>query len=275
MFTRLLILLYAIASYAAFLVSFLCAVGFVGNYLLPKSIDVGGPTNLGEAIVVDLLLLATFAIQHTIMARPAFKHGWAKVLPAACQRSTYVLLSSLILLLLFWQWQPIPTPIWRIDGIAASLLTGVYWLGWLLVLASTFMIDHFDLSGLRQAFFALRGAEAPGPSFRTPLLYKIVRHPLMLGFLLAFWATPEMTAGHLLFAIMTTAYILVGLRFEERDLVAQFGATYQQYRSRVPMLLPRIFGRRRTEVRQTEARGAAEAAFTSNSPLPADPSRRS
>jgi len=270
MFTRRLILLYAIASYAAFLVSFLCAVGFVGNYLLPKSIDVGGPTNLGEAIVVDLLLLATFAIQHTIMARPAFKHGWAKVLPAACQRSTYVLLSSLILLLLFWQWRPIPTPIWRIDGIAASLLTGVYWLGWLLVLASTFMIDHFDLSGLRQAFFALRDAEAPGPSFRTPLLYKIVRHPLMLGFLLAFWATPEMTAGHLLFAIMTTAYILVGLRFEERDLVAQFGATYQQYRSRVPMLLPRIFGRRRME-----ARGAAEAAFTSNSPLPADPSRRS
>jgi protein-S-isoprenylcysteine O-methyltransferase Ste14 len=161
-----------------------------------------------------------------------------------------VLLSSLILLLLFWQWRPIPIPVWQIDGIAAWLLIGVYWLGWLIVLASTFMIDHFDLSGLRQAFFALRGAEMPGQSFKTPLLYKIVRHPLMLGLLIAFWATPEMTAGHLLFAIMNTAYILVGLQFEERDLIAEFGTTYQQYRRRVPMLLPRIFGRRPVEDRQ-------------------------
>ena len=212
-------------------------------YLVPKSIDVGGPANLSEAIVVDMLLLGMFAIQHSIMARPAFKRWWAKILPVACQRSTYVLLSSLILLLLFWQWRPIPTPIWRIDGMAAWLLTGIYWLGWLIVFASTFMIDHFDLSGLRQAFLALRGAEAPVQSFKTPLLYKIVRHPLMLGFLLAFWATPEMTAGHLLFAIMTTAYILVGLQLEERDLIAEFGTTHQQYRRRVPMLLPRIFGR--------------------------------
>ena len=133
----------------------------------------------------------------------------------------------------------------QVDGIAAWLLIGVYWLGWLMVLASTFMIDHFDLSGLRQAFFALRGAELPGQSFKTPLLYKFVRHPLMLGFLLAFWAAPEMTAGHLLFAIMNTAYILVGLQLEERDLIAEFGATYQQYRRHVPMLLPRVFGRRR------------------------------
>jgi protein-S-isoprenylcysteine O-methyltransferase Ste14 len=253
---RFLIMLYAILSYAVFLVSFLYAVGFVGNYLVPKSIDVGGPANLSEAIVVNLLLLGLFALQHSIMARPAFKQWWAKILPVACQRSTYVLLSSLILLLLFWQWRPIPTSVWRIDGIAAWLLIGVHWLGWLIVLASTFMIDHFDLSGLRQAFFALRGAEIPGQTFKTPLLYKIVRHPLMLGFLLAFWATPEMTAGHLLFAIMTTAYILVALQFEERDLIAEFGAAYQQYRQRVPMLLPRIFGRRRAEDRQTEARGA-------------------
>jgi protein-S-isoprenylcysteine O-methyltransferase Ste14 len=245
MLARLLILFYAIVSYTVFLVSSLYAVGFVGNYFVyfvPKSIDIGGPASLSEAIVVDLLLLGLFAIQHSIMARPAFKQWWAKIFPVACQRSTYVLLSSLILLLLFWQWRPIPSPVWRIDGIAAWLLIGAYWLGWLIVFSSTFMIDHFDLSGLRQAFFALRGAELPGQSFKTPLLYKIVRHPLMLGFLLAFWATPEMTAGHLLFAIMTTGYIVVGLQFEERDLIAEFGTTYQQYRQRVPMLLPRIFG---------------------------------
>jgi len=256
MSARLLILFYAIVSYAVFLVSFLYALGFLGNYLVPKSIDAGSPMNLSKAIVVDLLLLGLFAIQHSIMARPAFKQWWAKIFPVACQRSTYVLLSSLILLLLFWQWRPMPMPVWQINGIAAWLLIGVYWLGWLIVLASTFMIDHFDLSGLRQAFFALRGAEVPGQSFKTPLLYKIVRHPIMLGFLLVFWATPEMTAGHLLFAIVTTAYILVGLRFEERDLIAQFGATYQQYRGRVPMLLPRIFGRRRAEDRQSVARSA-------------------
>jgi protein-S-isoprenylcysteine O-methyltransferase Ste14 len=255
MLARLLILFYAIVSYAVFLVSFLYALGFVGNYLVPKSIDVGSPTNFSEAIVVNVLLLGLFAIQHSVMARPAFKRWSAKILPAACQRSTYVLLSSLIFLLLFWQWRPIPTPVWQAGGIAAWLLIGVYWLGWLIVLASTFMIDHFDLSGLRQAFFALRGAEMPGQSFRTPLLYKIVRHPLMLGFLLAFWATPEMTGGHLLFAIMSTAYILVGLQFEERDLIAAFGATYQDYRRRVPMLLPRIF-RRRADDRQTGMRNA-------------------
>jgi len=245
MFTRLLILLYAIVSYAVFFASSLYAIGFVGNYIVAKSIDTGGAANISEAIVVDLMLLGLFAIQHSIMARPVFKRWFAGIIPEACQRSTYVLLSSLILLLLFWQWQPIPIQVWQIGGIAAWFLTGVYWLGWLIAFASTFMIDHFDLSGLRQAYFALRGAKDPGQTFRTPLLYKIVRHPLMLGFLLAFWATPAMTAGHLLFAVMTTAYILVALQFEERDLIAVFGATYQQYRERVPMLLPRIFGRSR------------------------------
>jgi protein-S-isoprenylcysteine O-methyltransferase Ste14 len=250
MFARLLILFYAIASYAVFFVSFLYGLGFVGNYLVPKSIDVGGLSSVPEAIVVDLVLVGIFAIQHSIMARPAFKRWWAGTLPVACQRSTYVLLSSLILLLLFWQWRPIPTPIWRIDGMAAWLLAGIYWLGWLIVFASTFMIDHFELSGLRQAFSVLRGTELPGQSFRTPLLYKIVRHPIMLGLLLAFWATPEMTAGHLLFAVMSTAYILVGVQFEERDLIAEFGATYERYCQRVPMLLPRIFGRRPAEIRE-------------------------
>ena len=247
MFARLLILLYAIVSYAVFFVSFLYSLGFVGNYLVPKSIDVGGEANWSEAIVVDLLLLGIFAIQHSIMARPAFKRWSAKFCPEASQRSTYVLLSSLIQLLLFWQWRPIPIQVWHIEGMAASLLIGVYWFGWLIMLASTFMIDHFDLSGLRQAFSALRGTELPGQSFRTPLLYKVVRHPIMLGLLLAFWATPAMTAGHLLFAIMSTAYILVGVQFEERDLIAEFGATYQRYRQRVPMLLPRIVGRSQEE----------------------------
>ena len=249
MFSRLLILLYALVSYALFTISFLYALGFVGNYVVPKSIDqsidVSNASYLSEAIIVNLLLTSLFAIQHSVMARPAFKRWSAKFLPTACQRSTYVLLSSLILLLLFWQWRPIPTVIWQTDGAAAWLLISVHWLGWLIAFASTHMIDHFDLFGVRQAFVAWRGAKISGQSFRTPLLYKIVRHPIMLGFLLAFWATPAMTAGHLLFAVMTTAYILVALQFEERDLIAVFGATYQQYRERVPMLLPRIFGRSR------------------------------
>ncbi|QDP20868.1 methanethiol S-methyltransferase [Bradyrhizobium cosmicum] len=253
MVARLAILLYAIVSYGIFTASFLYALGFVGNYVVPKSIDtpidVGAAANPGEAIVVNLLLMSLFAIQHSVMARASFKRWLTQFLPPACERSTYVLLSSLILLLLFWQWRPIPAPVWQVHGIAAWLLIGVHWLGWLIAFASTHMIDHFDLFGLRQAFVALRGTEMPGQSFKTPLLYKIVRHPLMLGFLLAFWGTPEMTAGHLLFAIANTAYILVALQFEERDLIAAFGATYQEYRRRVPMLVPRLFGRRRSDER--------------------------
>jgi len=251
MVARVLILLYALVSYALFTISFLYALGFVGNYVVPKSIDrsidVGTPSNVTEAIVVNLLLMSLFAIQHSVMARPAFKRWSSKFLAPACQRSTYVLLSSLLLLLLFWQWRPIPIPVWQTSGITAWLLTAVHWLGWLIAFASTHMIDHLDLFGLRQALVAWRGAEMPSQSFRTPLLYKIVRHPLMLGFLLAFWATPEMTVGHLLFALANTAYILVALQFEERDLIAEFGATYQQYRRRVPMLVPRLFARRQTE----------------------------
>jgi protein-S-isoprenylcysteine O-methyltransferase Ste14 len=224
------------------------AVGFVGNFAVPKSIDSGQPADLSEAIGINFLLLGLFAVQHSIMARPAFKRWWTGVLPAACQRSTYVLLSSLILLLLFWQWRPLPTLVWRVEGIAAWLLIGVCALGWATAVASTYMIDHLDLFGLRQAFSAMCGTSAPNQSFKTPLLYKIVRHPMMLGFLLAFWATPEMTVGHLLFAIANTAYILVGLQLEERDLIAEFGATYQQYRARVPMVLPRLFSRRHQQV---------------------------
>lgn len=240
MYARLLILIYAIASYTVFLASMLYAPGFFSNALVPKSIDIGESVGLGEALAINLLLLGAFAIPHSVMARPFFKNGWAKLLPVACQRSTYVLVSSLLLILLFWQWRPMPITIWKIDGLAGSVLTGIYWLGWLTVLASTYMIDHFDLFGLRQAFIALRGTKAARQEFRTPSLYKIVRHPIMLGFLIVFWATPEMTVGHLLLATTSTLYILVALQFEERDLIAEFGAAYQQYRQHVPMLLPRI-----------------------------------
>ena len=238
---RILMLFYAIVAYTAFTVSSLYAVGFIGNYWVPKSIDVGSPADPAEAIAINLLLLGAFAIQHSVMARPAFKQWWTRIIPTISERSTYVLLSSLILLLLFWQWRPIPLPVWHASGIAAQLLTAAYWIGWATAISSTFMIDHFDLFGLRQVFSAWRGSEPSDSSFRTPLLYKVVRHPLMLGFLIAFWATPEMTAGHLLFAASTTAYILIALQLEERDLIAKFGATYQQYCRRVPMLLPRIF----------------------------------
>jgi protein-S-isoprenylcysteine O-methyltransferase Ste14 len=257
MLKRLLILLYAILSYAVFTLSFLCGLGFVGNCLVSKTIDVGGGVGVPEAVVADLLLLGLFAIQHSVMARASFKRWFNELLPPACQRSTYVLLSSMILLLMYWQWQPIATPVWQVDGAAAWALVAVYWLGWLIVSSSTFMIDHFDLTGLRQAFSAWRGVAPPLQSFRTPLLYKVVRHPLMFGFLLAFWATPVMTVGHLLFAIMSTAYILVGLRLEERDLVAEFGPAYQHYCRRVPMLLPRIVRRPIPVDDQPQSEGAS------------------
>lgn len=243
---RLLILLYAVFSYAVFLASILYGLGFFSNIYVPKSVDTGEPAGLSEAIFINLLLLGIFAVQHTVMARPAFKRWWARNLPVACQRSTYVLLSSAILLLLFWQWRPIPTILWKLEGTASWLPIGVYWLGWLVVFTSSYMIDHFDLFGLRQAFLALRGSESPEQEFKTPLLYKIVRHPLMLGFLMVFWATPEMTGGHFLLATAMTIYILAGLQFEERDLVSQFGIAYQRYRQQVPMLLPRIFSRDQT-----------------------------
>ena len=240
MIGRVAVLIYGIASYLAFAFSLLYAVGFVGNWLVPRSIDVGPQSGVVQAVLIDVLLLGLFAVQHSVMARPAFKRWWTTIVPASCERSTYVLISSLLLLFTFWQWRPIDTTIWHVEGAAAILLTAICLTGWLTALTSSYMIDHFELFGLRQVLDALRGAAACAQSFKTPFLYRLVRHPLMLGFLLAFWATPHMTAGHLLFAAATTAYVLVGVRLEERDLVANLGANYERYRQRVPMLLPRI-----------------------------------
>ncbi len=244
MIGRIAALIYGIASYLVFVCSLLYAMAFIGNYPVPKSIDVGTEGGLALSILINVALLGAFAVQHSAMARPAFKRWWTTIVPASCERSTYVLISSLLLILIFWQWRPIITTVWHVQGWSAALLTAIYWIGWLTALASSYMIDHLELFGLRQVFAARRGAAAIAPPFKTPLLYRLVRHPLMLGFLLAFWATPHMTAGHLLFAILTTAYIFVGTRLEERDLIAQFGAHYERYRQRVPMLLPRLLGRR-------------------------------
>jgi methanethiol S-methyltransferase len=236
---RILTISYGAASYLMFLVAFLYAIGFVGNILVPRSIDAGVTASIGEAIVVNVLLLGAFAVQHSVMARPAFKRWWTRFVPQPIERSTYVLVASLLLLLLYWQWRTMPAVVWDVTWPPGRVgLWVLFWVGWATVLASTFMINHFDLFGLRQVYLAWRGQPYTDLEFRTTLFYRLVRHPLMLGFVVAFWATPTMTAGHLLFAIATTAYILIAIQLEEDDLVTVLGDQYRDYRRRVPMLIP-------------------------------------
>jgi protein-S-isoprenylcysteine O-methyltransferase Ste14 len=234
--------LYGGFSYMVFLAVFVYAIGFVADIAVPRSIDRAIDAPFAQAVLIDLSLLTLFALQHSVMARPAFKRWWTRWVPAAIERSTYVLLASAALALLCWQWRSIATTVWEVDSVAVrAALTAVGWAGWAIVLASTFMIDHFELFGVRQVLQAWRSKPLAETGFRTVLFYKLVRHPLMLGFLIAFWATPTMTAGHLLFAVVTTGYILVALQLEERDLIAALGEPYRHYRRRVPMLLPRLW----------------------------------
>ncbi len=236
---RLLAFGYGVASYAFFFVTFLYAIGFVGGFYVPKTIDTGPLVPLAEALAVNLALMAVFALQHSVMARQGFKRWWTQFVPKSVERSTYVLLSSLALVLLFWLWRPLPDVIWEISNSnIAMLVTAVSLLGWLIVLTSTFLINHFELFGLHQVANNLSGQPMPVPRFRTPLYYKFVRHPIYLGFIIAFWAAPVMTVGHLLFAAGTTAYILIGIWLEERDLVDMFGDDYRRYKERVSMLIP-------------------------------------
>lgn len=239
--TRLLALLYGVVVYVVFFATFLYLIGFVIDLsLLPKTINQGGPaTSVMLAVVINLALIAVFGVQHSVMARPGFKRVWTKLVPWSIERSTYVLAATLVLMLLLWQWRPIAGVVWHVETpMLAYAIWAVCFAGWGLLLLSTFVIDHFDLFGLRQVWLNFRGRAAEPIEFKTPGPYRMVRHPLYLGFLMGFWVIPEMTIGHLLFAAGMTAYILAGVYYEERDLTRHFGARYQAYREKVPMLIP-------------------------------------
>ena len=232
--------LYGVVAYVLFLGTTTYLIGFTGNLGVPKSIDGGTAGPMAEAVIVDLLLLGAFAVQHSVMARRSFKRWWTRIVPHAIERSTYVLIASLVLLLLYWQWRPIPAPVWTVtDATFATVLNLMFWAGWATVFTSSFLINHFELFGLSQVLARESGRASPAPELKTPGFYRYVRHPLYLGFLLAFWAAPAMTGGHLLFAVAMTGYILGGIWFEERDLIAQFGERYRQYREQAGMLLPK------------------------------------
>jgi protein-S-isoprenylcysteine O-methyltransferase Ste14 len=236
--------IYGTMAYVLFVGSFIYAIGFVGNLGVPVSIDSPAMRPAVEALLIDLALLALFAVQHSVMARKGFKAWWTKIVPPEVERSTFVLAASLVLFALCRYWQPIEGVVWSVTNPAAvTAIQVVFWLGWGVLLLATFLINHFELFGLRQVYARLRGQTVPATEFRTPFLYKHVRHPIYLGFVLSFWAAPEMSFGHLLFAAGATGYILVGIWFEERDLIAHFGERYRAYRRQVPMLFP-SFGRR-------------------------------
>lgn len=237
---KVLATLYGLLAYVVFLAAFLYAIGFVGDFLVPKTINSGEVGDFTTSLLINLALMSLFALQHSIMARPGFKKWWTRIVPAVIERSTYVLLSSLILFLLYWQWQPMPATIWEVEGESLrTVLLALFALGWLIVLLSTFMISHFDLFGLKQVYIYLRQIEPRHMEFKTTMFYSFVRHPIMLGFIIAFWAEPHMTTGHLLFTITTTLYIFVAVHFlEEKDLLKMHGETYRKYQKDVPMLIP-------------------------------------
>lgn len=240
-----LALAYGAFAYAFFFCTFLYAIGFVGNVIVPRTIDTGAAASLPKAILVDVVLLSLFALQHSIMARRGFKRLWTRVVSPHIERSTFVVAASAVLALLLWQWRPIPAEVWDVRGTTlGAVLSGAFWAGWGLLLLSTFLINHFELFGLQQVWAYARGAEFHSPDFKMPALYRIVRHPIYLGFVVAFWSAPVMSVGHLLFSVATTGYILLGICFEERDLIAAYGQRYREYRARVPMLIPLLKVRR-------------------------------
>src|SRR5215813_6887364 len=255
---RVAVFVYGVASYGIFFATLLYAIGFLGNFGVPKSIDSGREGSAVAALSIDGALLALFALQHSIMARPWFKRAWTRIVLEPVERSTYVLFSSVALLLMFWQWRPIGGVIWKIDGaIAQSIIIGLYVEGLLIVLLSTFLINHFDLFGLRQVYLYMAGRKYTHLEFRTPFFYRYVRHPLYVGWLLTFWSAPVMTVAHLFFAAMTTAYILVAIRFEEADLMTMHGERYRRYRQEVPMIVPALRGKTASDKRESARRVTA------------------
>jgi protein-S-isoprenylcysteine O-methyltransferase Ste14 len=250
--SRFVIFVYGIVSYAVFLAVFAYGVGFIGGFITPTTLDGAPSVPLGQALVVDVGLLLAFAVQHSGMARPAFKKWWTRIVPEAAERSTYVLVSSLAMVALFLYWQPIGGVAWNAPaGLTRSSIIGLYLFGWALLLYTTFLIDHFDLFGLKQVWRGIGKRPYRAPVFRTPSLYKLVRHPLYIGWLTIFWAAPTMTVAHLVFALVTTAYILIAIRWEEHDLESAFGEVYVEYKSRTPMIVPRLWTRSKETLRLT------------------------